>query len=404
MRLLHFGFLYPPYVNDFFSRHPGLVNRAFEEQDATLKADFFAGSDALTTALRPLGYDTRDYAFDVESIQKAWARERGIDCGPDWALAIARAQVSQHKPDVVMINPFFVPSEWLSQLRRDVPSIRLVVARHSSPRADLSRFASCDVVVSGDRRQVAELREAGINGVHLHHGFDARVLRFLPHRKGVKRCVAFTGQLLRRPGFHMYRTDVVRAIADAGIPLDLRLLSDPGFRARVRRTLGRARWKVVQGFRRLGVSEAAISSIPRFRPAVESGPPAGELDRALRKLALPPVFGLEMLKVLRGTVVALNVHGDVSVSEANNLRLWEATGVGTCLLTDAKDNLGDLFEVGKEVVAFESAADAVDKARWLLDNPLIAEAIARAGQERTLKDHTYERRAVELDQIIQQAL
>lgn len=400
MRLLHFGFLYAPYVNDLFSRNPGLSRRSFEEQDEVLKADSFAGSDALAVALRSVGYETRDYAFNVESIQKAWARQHGVNVGEDWELTIGKAQVAEFKPDVLMINPFFVPPSWIARLREDVPSIRVVMARHSSPRSDLSPFKVCDIVLSGDTAQVDELRAAGLNGHHLHHGFDRRVLPFLQVRSDPKRVVLFSGQLLRRPGFHMYRTDVVRALADAGVPLDLRLLWDPGLKARTRRALARRRWNVIAGLQRAGISPRNISRVPGLRGAVDAGAPAQELDRRLRKIAGPPVFGRQMLTAMRGAAVILNVHGDVSQSDANNLRIWEATGVGSCLLTDKKRNLGNLFELGKEVVAFESERDAVEKARWLLDSPVAAEEIARAGQERTLKDHTYERRAVELDRII----
>ena len=41
-------------------------------------------------------------------------------------------------------------------------------------------------------------------------------------------------------------------------------------------------------------------------------------------------------------------------SYANNMRLYEATGVGALLVTDWKENLGEMFEPGKEVVAYRS--------------------------------------------------
>ena len=37
---------------------------------------------------------------------------------------------------------------------------------------------------------------------------------------------------------------------------------------------------------------------------------------------------------------------------ATNMRLFEATGCGAMLITDAKQNLGDLFSVGVEIVAY----------------------------------------------------
>ena len=62
------------------------------------------------------------------------------------------------------------------------------------------------------------------------------------------------------------------------------------------------------------------------------------------------------------------------------MRLYEATGVGSLLITDQKDNLGELFEVGKEVVAYSSIEEAAELIRYYLDHPDEASEIARAGQ------------------------
>ena len=375
MRFLRFTFPYVPYIEDFLSRQSTSSDRSFEDLDAALKGDLFSGaSDSLSVALRDLGYEVRDYAFNVEVLQKAWASERGLPpVKGRWDLEIARAQVLEFRPEILMVNPFSVPEAWLTSLRADAPYIRLVIARHSSPRSDLSPFRVCDVVLSGDASQVDELKRAGFNGVLLHHGFDTRVLESLPARKP-RPTILFTGQLRGGRGFHNYRTDVVRALIDADLPVDLRLLTDRGIKAGLKRK----------------VSRLGGGAVP--------------LDPSVRKLARPPVFGLEMFRAMRLSAVVLNVHGDVSMTDANNLRLWEATGVGTCLLTDSKRNLGSLFEVGREVVAFDSPEDAVDKARELLADATGTEAVAAAGQQRTLRDHTYGRRAAELDEIVRRAL
>jgi len=84
--------------------------------------------------------------------------------------------------------------------------------------------------------------------------------------------------------------------------------------------------------------------------------------------------------------------------------LFEATGVGTLLITDRKDNLGELFEVGKEVVAYSTPEEAADLIRYYLDHPDEAEQIARAGQARTLSEHTYRNRMEELVPVLQHYL
>lgn len=97
-----------------------------------------------------------------------------------------------------------------------------------------------------------------------------------------------------------------------------------------------------------------------------------------------PLWGREYYKAIQDADVVLNVHGD-GVTEACNVRLFEVTGMGTCLLTDNLDGLEDLFEIGKEVVTFENDFDCYYKIKQL--TPKLIERIAKAGQIRTLRDH-----------------
>jgi spore maturation protein CgeB len=94
----------------------------------------------------------------------------------------------------------------------------------------------------------------------------------------------------------------------------------------------------------------------------------------------------------------------VAENNANNMRLYEATGVGALLITDRKDNLGELFEVGKEVVAYSSPEEAAEMIRYYIAHPEEARAIARAGQARTLRDHTYQRRMDEMAPVLERYL
>jgi spore maturation protein CgeB len=119
---------------------------------------------------------------------------------------------------------------------------------------------------------------------------------------------------------------------------------------------------------------------------------------------LPAVFGLEYFQVLKDSRITLNVHADTSPVYASNMRLFEATGVGSCLLTDWKTNIGELYQPDVEVVVYRSAEEAVEKARWLSEHPLEGEEIAAAGARRTLASHTFHHRAAQIDDIIRDEL
>jgi spore maturation protein CgeB len=82
------------------------------------------------------------------------------------------------------------------------------------------------------------------------------------------------------------------------------------------------------------------------------------------------------------------------------MRLFEATGVGSCLLTDNKANMSDLFDINKEVVVYNSPGDCVARVKWLLENEEERKKIAIAGQKRTLESHTVEARCKSILEII----
>ena len=73
------------------------------------------------------------------------------------------------------------------------------------------------------------------------------------------------------------------------------------------------------------------------------------------------------------------------------------------MLTDWKANLGELFEPDSEIVTYKDAGECVEKVSYLLSHDADRSAIAAAGQRRTLRDHSFDKRAVQLDQIIRTA-
>ena len=163
----------------------------------------------------------------------------------------------------------------------------------------------------------------------------------------------------------------------------------------------------MQSVRRAGVSQNLLSEIPlikkvarwQTRPTI-----TWEVAAAIRRRARKPVFGLAMYRLLHDSRITLNTHIDISPRSASNMRLYEATGVGTCLLTDWKDNLTELFEPDREVVTYKSADEVVEKVRYLLDHERERSAIATAGHRRALRDHTASQRARIFAEIIRKEL
>jgi len=77
-------------------------------------------------------------------------------------------------------------------------------------------------------------------------------------------------------------------------------------------------------------------------------------------------------------------------------RNFEIPGCGGFLLTANADNLGDYYADGKEIVIFKDVPDLIDKAKYYLVHEDERSMIAHAGYERTIREHTYEKRFQEL--------
>jgi spore maturation protein CgeB len=112
----------------------------------------------------------------------------------------------------------------------------------------------------------------------------------------------------------------------------------------------------------------------------------------------PGVTGIEMYGIIKNSLVTLNKHTFIEgFPDVGNMRMFESTGMGTCLLTDSKDNISDLFNPDDEVVTYSSDEECIEKLNYLINNPKIANEIGYRGQKRTEKVHSLESRCKIID-------
>lgn len=79
-----------------------------------------------------------------------------------------------------------------------------------------------------------------------------------------------------------------------------------------------------------------------------------------------------------------------------NLKPYEITASGACLLCDARVGFDEVFVEGVEAASFQTPGEAWAKARTLLQDDEGRRAMAEAGRARTLRDHTWSAAADEL--------
>lgn len=375
MKLVHVTTLYPRYLADFDRRHPDSGRWSYTEHQAVLYDDGFGWGDYYVRHLRARGHEGTHIVANYRSLQAKWARENGLNHGADdSSLAIVQAQVRAAQPDVLFVEDCHAfPKAKIRALVASAPTIR-AVACHHGVEGEIEQLVPREaLVLTCAGYLVHDWRRKGFKAALIHHAFEPSLLDHLPPLQP-KTPLTFIGNC--SPFHHPERHACLRAVA-AAVP-GLQVWTD----------------SFELSFRELGRS--VLTAMTRR----EFGRIYGHFTSPLRHSARGAVYGLPMYAKLRDSLVTLNRHISQSRSAAGNMRLFEATGAGACLLTDAKDGLEELFLPDGEVVSYSSTDDCVEKVRWLVDHPDAAGEIAQRGQRRTLRDHTFGQRTLQLEELL----
>lgn len=382
MKVLILDTYYPRFLEAVYRHTPGLASKPYSAQLQHLLAECFGTSDFYCRPLRELGVDAADIIVNCAPLQLRWVQEHGPRtlarsvAGPRRGIlrslvtrlrgdqdippvafrsadaeAIALEQIRAFAPDVLYCQDlsFFSPAS-LAEAKR---LVRLLVGQNASPLPDKEFLLPFDMILTSFPHYVPRFRAMGIASEYFKIGFERRVLdRVGPTTR--HRPVTFVGGLSPH---HAAGTRLLEALARR-TPLEI------------------------------------------FGYGAETLERGSELARRHRGEA----WALAMYRVLCESKITINRHIDVAEDNANNMRLFEATGCGALLITDAKRNLDDLFRVGVEVVTYRDENEAAALVEQYLADEPARERIARAGQQRTWQEHTYAHRMRELLPILEQAL
>jgi len=116
-------------------------------------------------------------------------------------------------------------------------------------------------------------------------------------------------------------------------------------------------------------------------------------DRFIKKEG---IFFEQMAEFYNKCKIVVNQSGGNDI----NMRMFEATACGALLITQKVPYLDELFEDGKEIVVYSTMKELIKKINYYLEHDDERKKIARAGQVRTLNDHTYQSRVKEIIKII----
>ena len=372
MRFLLLDFDYPGFLDWLYAENPGLYEKPFDEQLRVTTEACFGQVGFWTSNLQAFGHEAYEIHVNNESMQKQWAKEHGLKVSSDWDWEfrlrrgivpwvsrirlrrwfdeILAAQIRYYKPDVLL--NLWVPGIASRFLQEMKPHVRLLMGQHASMTLSDSMDLSCyDLAISSFPPTIEYFRRKGISAELNRLGFERSILTRLGCEK----------------------------------TFDLTFVGSFGGS---------------QNANRIPWLETLCSRFPQMKvwaPAqdVEQLSPSSPIRAHYAGTA----WGWEMYETLSRSRMTLNYHHS-SAPHANNRRLYEATGVGALLITDWKKDLHEMFEPGKEVVAYRTPEECVELVQYYLEHEDERNAIAQAGQERTIKQHTCYERTRELLDIV----
>ena len=121
----------------------------------------------------------------------------------------------------------------------------------------------------------------------------------------------------------------------------------------------------------------------------------GPLKLIFQNSIKKPIFGIDYYKSINNSKNSLNIHTEGCGDCSGNIRLFEITGLRSCMISEKFQNMEHLFEDGKEYVSYNSIEELEEKINFLRNNPREAQIIAKNGFEKTMNYHTDKTRSEE---------
>lgn len=374
---------YPSFLKHLYTANPELKDAPYEEQRRVRLEAMFGGIDAYPRYGQALGHQIEVIWANNTHMQQAWMRDylpslqnprslseslrrvrsrlgssalaqplkpllrplldrQGPSDISQWAMA---AQLDFYHPDVVVnMSMDGVPCGYLNS--KDKP---FLVGNHAAAPLPWNDVECYELVISCFPPTVEMFANRGVPARFLRLGFDTAVAETLSKPERTID-VSFVGSLA---GIHTSRIQWLEQLCHQ-IP-------------------------------QLQIWGPSIGHLPSHSP--------------IRSHYRGAAWGRDMFDVLRRSKITLNHHGNIEPI-ASNSRLYEATGCGALLITDDVEGLSEIFNVDKEVAAYQDAYHCAELIRFFLREDEARCRIAEAGLRQTLNKHTARQRVHQFLELV----
>jgi len=337
----------------------------YENHQKILFQDRFAWSDSFkNTFEKKDGIHVQEIIVNDYKLQKKWIEENyKFFFNDNWEIEYLKKQLEYYKPNIVFINNPVLDKSFYEI----ISSYKIKIITYDgvcSHNKNLINYS--DLIISCLKSTCEFYSKNNKKVFYMSHGFDLRILQDLDNET-IKKGSLFVGNI--RNIKHSKRIDLLdKSLSKTDLNV----------------WIGDAEKNYNKSdFKKIFKLKAFLSNLKYFIHLQKA-------KKILRKNK-GSIFGMKMYKLLNQSRVILNNHIDNSGDEMANIRTFESTGVGSCLVTDYKNNYSNFFS-DDEIVLFRNNDEAVEKINYLSKNPKIAAEIAKRGMKKVHSKHLLENR------------
>jgi len=331
--------------------------------------------------------------------QQTWCKENDyITSSNDIEFEIVAEQTARFKPDILFIfgASYFATNNRLGYLLDKVQSVRKTVCWYGAPETNINIFKDYDLVLTNSYYLRDKIHKHNIHSEQINHAFEPKTIRYINNTVNRINQICFIGSMLPYNSWHQGRIKSIQKLASS---IDVQLYCDLDFLSlydRFKRKYIDKRHQLCKILHRyfpenkIFTKYSNINILPQYQSFI----------KIPKKSLHNPLYGLQMYQELSKYLVSFNNHIQETGDYACNMRLFEATGVGCCLLTDHKKEIVNLFKIDNEIVTYKTNEEAIDKAKYLLQNPTETLAIGQAGQKKTMLKHNTHNQVNHLSELL----
>ena len=413
----------PQHLNEFRKKE-NLDCLTFSDQIIKLREGGLILPGSWAKVMAEQGFEVFETIYNDTALNAKWAIENGfIDVikKPNAYFEILKEQVKIFRPDIIFVYAggfFYITKKLRNELRKikkDLVFSGFWGDELPSNQNYKDEFGDVDIIFTSSSIYESHMSANGINAITLGNCFDEFAKYEQSHREKLYD-LTFCGTSGYAYPDHIQRYEMLKELLkttklkiwgyEPSLPYG-RVMQFKMIITKIFSWIPASILNIITKIRVLNklnsfIINASISRV--YKVGVKElvfGQSSKNSLYFLRKKPLKKLFrgrlqkpllsGSKYLELLASSKIVLNIHRD-ELADIGNIRCFEVTGVGSCLLTNHREGMREFFDVDNDIVTFETIEECKEKIDYLLCNPLEMQRIAENGQRATLTKHTVEAR------------